>query len=175
MRIFLQDDNSWHIHQDMLCKHSFAKYINSVKQIKRVYSEESILDILDENIKRVVVKDNTIEYGSIIHCKHHNYYHHTNDKKDMDCDDSEAIPIQEIPVVIDKSVITYDEVYHIPPQHVVEHITKYTISLKKKSQVKIVVEIINKQSHDLYFMLNNDSITADICSEIIQLFQLVKS
>lgn len=183
MKIFLQNDKDWSIHPDTLSEHFIAKYIQKVQYIKRIYSEESILDIFDDKIKKMVSKDIPIEYGKIVQHMHYNYYK-INDETPSDGEPSDGEPsdgepsdtaVEETNIVLDRSVISYQDVYRIPQRHVVEHITKYYISLTKKSVTQMVIEIANNKSHDLYFTVRNHDITADICGEILQLLQLVKS
>jgi hypothetical protein len=178
MKIFLQNDKDWSIHPDTLSEQFIAKYIQKVQCIKRIYSEESILDIFDDKIKKMVSKDIPIEYGKIVQHMHYNYYK-LNDGEPSDGEPSDGEPsdaaVEEINIVLDRSVISYQDVYRIPPQHVVEHITKYYISLTKKSATQMVIEIVNNNSHDLYFTVSHKDITADICGELLQLLQLVKS
>ena len=178
MKIFLQNDKDWSIHPDTLSEHFIAKYIQKVQYIKRIYSEESILDIFDDKIKKMVSKDIPIEYGKIVQHVHYNYYK-INDEPPGYGEPSDGEPsdtaVEETNIVLDRSVISYQDVYRIPQRHVVEHITKYYISLTKKSVTQMVIEIANNKSHDLYFTVRNHDITADICGEILQLLQLVKS
>lgn len=178
MKIFLQNDKDWSIHPDTLREQNLANYIQRVQYIKRVYSEESILDIFDNKIKKIVSKDIPIEYGKIVQHMHYNYYkinaETPGDGDTSDGETSDAVE-EETNIVLDRSVISYQDVYRIPPKHVVEHIKKYYISLRKKSVTQMVIEIVNNKSHDLYFTLRTQDITADICAEILQLLQLVKS
>jgi len=188
MKIFLQNDKDWSIHPDTLREQNLANYIQRVQYIKRVYSEESILDIFDNKIKKIVSKDIPIEYGKIVQHMHYNYYKindetpgdgdtsdgETSDGDTSDGETSDAVA-EETNIVLDRSVISYQDVYRIPPKHVVEHIKKYYISLTKKSVTQMVIEIVNNKSHDLYFTIRTQDITADICAEILQLLQLVKS
>ena len=176
------------IHQDTLCEDFIAKYIQKVHHIKRIYCEESILDIFDDKIKKMVSKDIPIEYGKIVQNMHCNYYK-INDENPSDAESSDAessegessegessdAAVEETNIILDRSVISYQDVYRIPPRHVVEHITKYYLSLTKKSVTQMVIEIVNNKSHDFYFTVRNQDITADICGEILQLLQLVKS
>ena len=169
MKIYLTDDKIWRVRPDILKEPSFAKYLQTVRHFKRIFSEESILIIENELIQKISVTDKEIEYGKIIQYENHNYYH-SNDSAEKE----ELGIIDELSVIIDKSLIYYDEVYQIPPCHVSENITQYIISLQKKSAIKMVLEIVNNTSHDMYFLIPDTMNIPDACSSILSLLELVK-
>jgi len=172
MKIYLENDKIWKIHPDMLKENWFAKYIQIIRHFKRIFSEESILVVENDCIQKVVVTDKPVEYGKILHYDDHDYYLSRNNDGDEDGDE-DGIK-KELSVIIDKSIIYYDTVYQIPPRHVSENITQYTISLQKKSRIKMILEIVNNRSHDMYFLVPDNMNIQDTCSSILSLVQLVK-
>jgi hypothetical protein len=115
------------------------------------------------------ITDKPIEYGKILQYENHDYYH-ANDIIEK----QELGIINELSIIIDKSIIYYDEVYQIPIQHVSERVTQYIISQQKKSSVKMILEIVNNNSHDMYFLVPDSMNIQDTCSSILSLVQLVK-
>lgn len=169
MKIYLSDDKIWRINPVMLTTPSFAKYIHATRNFKRIFSEESILVIENDKIQKMNITDKPIENGKILQYENHDYYHANNS-----IEKQELGIINELSIIIDKSIIYYDEVYQIPPRHVSEHVTQYIISLQKKSSVKMILEIVNNNSHDMYFLVPDSMNIQDTCSSILSLVQLVK-
>ncbi len=169
MKIYLMDDKIWRIRPDMLQEPSFAKYIQNIRNFRRIFSEESILVIENDKIHKMSITDRPVEHGKIIQYENHNYYHVNNSTEK-----EELGIIDEFNVIVDKSLIYYDEVYQIPPCHVSENITQYIISLQKKSNIKMVLEITNNTSHDMYFLIPDTMNIPDACTSILSLIELVK-
>lgn len=169
MKIYLEDDKLWRINPDMLKENWLAQYIQNIRHFKRIFSEESILVVENEKIQKMSVIDKQIEYGKILHYEDHDYYHSSNnsEKKELGV-------VNELGIIIDKSIIYYDDVYQIPPRHVSENITQYSISLQKKTRIKMILEIVNNRSYDMYFFVPDDMNIQDTCSTILSLVQLVK-
>ena len=172
MKIYLQNNKRWKIPPDMLKEKWFTQYIQSVQHFTRIFSEESILEIRDDIIRKLSVIDVDIEFGSIMHYADHDYYQINNNEDEVEPDEPGFI--NELSVMIDKSIISYEQVYHIPPQHVSENVTQYSISLQKKSRIKMILEIVNNRSNELYFLVPDDMNIQDTCSTILSLVQLVK-
>ena len=173
MKIYLSDDKIWRVHPDMLQEKSFSKYIQDIRHFKRIFSEEGILVIENDRIQKMNITDKPIEYGKIIQYNNHNYYH-TKDSSEHNDNDNDNDILNEYSVILDKSVIYYDEVYQIPIQHVSENITQYIISMHKKSNVKMILEIMNNHSHDMYFLIPYNMNIQDACNSIVSLIELVK-
>ena len=169
MKIYLSDDKIWRVNPEMLTMPSFSKYIHNTRNFKRLYSEESILIIENDKIQKMCATDKPIEYGRILQYENHDYYHANNSTDNIDVG-----VLSELSVIIDKSIIYYDEVYQIPPRHVSENVTQYVISMQKKSRVKMILEVVNNSSHDMYFLIPYNMNIQDACSSILSLVQLVK-
>jgi hypothetical protein len=183
MKIYLQEEKLMKISPDTLKDKAFVKYIHAVRHFKRIFSEESILIIENESIQKMAVNDKPIEYGKIQHYADHDYYHKDNIlphaknvsevDSEVDSEDKSGI-MNEFSVIIDKSIIYYDQVYHIPPRHVSENIVQYIITLQNKSRIKMILEMMNDRLHDMYFLVPDNINIQDTCSPILSLVELVK-
>ena len=169
MKIYLTDDKIWRINQDSLKSDSLKKHIKQINKFNRVFSDESILKIRDNKIYKLLISDMPIENGKIIHYSDHDYYQNNSD----DNKELQEI-IDEYNVFVDKSSISYKEVYRIPPKHISETVLEYVFKLHAKSNVKMILEIIDDKPHDLYFNIPDNMNIQDSCSQILNLFQLVK-
>ena len=168
MKIYLQNNKLLKINLDILTEKSFLQYIKNIQYIKRVFSEESILEIRDDVIRKLSAIDVPMEYGKIQQYDDHDYYQ-SNDEVEND-----PGVIAELSIVIDKSIISYEQVYRIPPNHVSEDVIQYSISLNKRSRIKMILDVVNQRPHDMYFFAPDDTNIQDICSTILNLIQLVK-
>ena len=165
----MKDDKIWMIAPEILKNDNLKKYIRQINKFNRLFSDESILKIRDNKIYKLLISDIPVENGKIIHYDDHDYY---QDQRD-DNKELQGI-IEEYSVFLDKSSVSYTEVYRIPHKHISETVVEYVFKINAKSNVKMILEMIDDRPYDLYFNVPDNMNIQDACSQILQLFQLVK-
>lgn len=153
MRIYIKDYNLKKMHNIITLLNKSGKFDILETQCREIYSKEGIYVIsIHNNIEKLNICDKeiiTIE----------NYYNNNT-------------------LLIDNSFIVKENVHQIPPEHILQDLTRYFICTNQKSPIKLVIEYSNDNDNDnikdnplpfnFYFEskneidLNNESIKKEI-------------
>lgn len=115
------------------------------KKIINLYSDEGIFEISDNSIKKIIIKDDS------------NFF---------------KVVINNLSFICDKSTIDYDlNIYKLPFNYNKEVIEKYVYTISPN--LELVIEIKHKYVHNLYFILNDNTISEIIMQKINNVLKII--
>lgn len=121
-------------------------YLFNTQDIYINYSTKGIFQIINDNIFKHIIKDEPIN----------------------------VFNINEIPLLIDNSYVTFEQQYYIPFNSYYLEYKRLIYSLTKTSTLNLVIEIRKDIVTDFYFYLPKNNNIDIICDDLLMFLSLLK-
>jgi hypothetical protein len=129
-------------------KNNIVDLLKKTEKHTLIYSKRGILEIINNKVYEVIIKDYPIE----------------------------KVKIKEIDCLIDRSTIEKaDIIYQIPIEHTLVKINKSFYKLTDKSLIDFVIEEVNHKIKDFYFIVKGELETLDLKEEIYTFLSIINN